>query len=454
MAQTFRSHPGDVPHLAIVLKRQISNMQGTFASIDSPVLTGDPQAPTPPTGDNDTSIATTAFVKNQNYAPLASPSFTGDPHAPTPAPGDNDTSVATTAFVKNQNYATTIQLTGYLALTGGNLTGQLISQWAATGGNVVNQIVNSGTGSTAGTEAGLEVVLGSIANAYGLLDILGGASPQMRLVSGAGAIGGLAMTTGAGHISMMPSGNVGIGIAAPGVKLTVIDTTQYGGIQLRNASNVVATFQPQGAGGDNGALILLNGGTANTVISAAGNSYIIGGNLGIGTTAPSKRLSVSTPAAADFVADFNNTHAAAGDSVIRIAGGAAGSDTTTALLTFYNSAISAWIGGIQRNGASTVAFLTTSDERLKEGIAATKTGLDALMKIKVRDYSYKDDERVEQGILAQELHAIYPIAVHPGGDDPALQPWAIDYGRLTPLLIKVVQELKVEIDILKRKGSS
>ena len=32
-------------------------------------------------------------------APLASPVFTGDPQAPTPAPGDNDVSIATTAFV-------------------------------------------------------------------------------------------------------------------------------------------------------------------------------------------------------------------------------------------------------------------------------------------------------------------------------------------------------------------
>lgn len=32
-------------------------------------------------------------------SPIASPVFTGDPKAPTPAPGDNDTSIATTAFV-------------------------------------------------------------------------------------------------------------------------------------------------------------------------------------------------------------------------------------------------------------------------------------------------------------------------------------------------------------------
>jgi len=35
------------------------------------------------------------------YAPVASPVFNGNPRAPTPAAGDNDTSVATTAFVNN-----------------------------------------------------------------------------------------------------------------------------------------------------------------------------------------------------------------------------------------------------------------------------------------------------------------------------------------------------------------
>lgn len=41
-------------------------------------------------------------------APLNSPAFTGNPTAPTPAAGDNDTSIATTAFVQNE--ITTIAL--------------------------------------------------------------------------------------------------------------------------------------------------------------------------------------------------------------------------------------------------------------------------------------------------------------------------------------------------------
>lgn len=79
------------------------------APLASPAFTGNPTAPTPAVADNDTSLATTEFVKRaidnialSGYAPLASPAFTGNPTAPTPTAGDDDTSLATTAFVQQQ----------------------------------------------------------------------------------------------------------------------------------------------------------------------------------------------------------------------------------------------------------------------------------------------------------------------------------------------------------------
>ena len=82
------------------------------ANLASPTFTGDPKAPTPAPGDNDTSIATTAYTTAaiavsdaaqlaalNLKANIASPTFTGDPRAPTPTAGDNDTSIATTQFV-------------------------------------------------------------------------------------------------------------------------------------------------------------------------------------------------------------------------------------------------------------------------------------------------------------------------------------------------------------------
>jgi roadblock/LC7 domain-containing protein len=71
------------------------------ANIAAPTFTGDAKAVTPTAGDNDTSIATTAFVTAADNlkADIASPTFTGDAKAVTPTAGDNDTSIATTAFV-------------------------------------------------------------------------------------------------------------------------------------------------------------------------------------------------------------------------------------------------------------------------------------------------------------------------------------------------------------------
>ena len=50
---------------------------------------------------NDPNFATTITNALAQKAPLASPTLTGDPKAPTPTPGDNDVSLATTAFVQN-----------------------------------------------------------------------------------------------------------------------------------------------------------------------------------------------------------------------------------------------------------------------------------------------------------------------------------------------------------------
>jgi hypothetical protein len=95
------------------------------ALLASPAFTGTPTAPTAATADNSTTIATTAYVKAQAYAPLASPALTGTPTAPTPATADNSTKIATTAYVQAQGYATTAALGNYLPLTGGTLSGGL-----------------------------------------------------------------------------------------------------------------------------------------------------------------------------------------------------------------------------------------------------------------------------------------------------------------------------------------
>lgn len=89
-------------------------------------------------------------VLMSQLALLASPVFTGNPTAPTPAPGDNDTSIATTAFV---TAAITAGVGPYVLKAGDTMTGTL---------NGTN-IVMSGTITTASIiqSSTLNLVLGT-----------------------------------------------------------------------------------------------------------------------------------------------------------------------------------------------------------------------------------------------------------------------------------------------------
>lgn len=153
----------------------------TPAPLNSPVFTGDPRAPTPPTSDNDTSIATTAWVNLQGYvtsttapvtsvagkigavllvvgdvsgaAPIASPTFTGIPAAPTAAPGTSTTQIATTAFVtaagfqpgvQYQNQGSNVGTPGSESVV--NFTGAGVT--ASISGGLLNVDIPGSTGGT------------------------------------------------------------------------------------------------------------------------------------------------------------------------------------------------------------------------------------------------------------------------------------------------------------------
>ena len=93
---------------------------------------------------------------------------------------------------------------------------------------------------------------------------------------------------------LLPTGNVGIGTTSPGTyaKLEVSTSQQYGGIVLSNGTNNVGWISGNSASNDNGQLSLSSGGVQKIQINAASNSYLNGGNVGIGTVSPSKKLHV------------------------------------------------------------------------------------------------------------------------------------------------------------------
>ena len=95
-----------------------------------------------------------------------------------------------------------------------------------------------------------------------------------------------------------------------------------------------------------------------------------------------------------------------------------------------------------------------SDERLKENIVDATPKLDDLMKVKVRNFNLKGEETKQIGVVAQELEEVFPGMIDeskdPDSDDETLYK-SVKYSVFVPMLIKSIQELKAEIEILKNK---
>jgi len=105
------------------------------------------------------------------------------------------------------------------------------------------------------------------------------------------------------------------------------------------------------------------------------------------------------------------------------------------------------VGTIQTSGTATV-YNTSSDYRLKEDLQDF-AGLDMVSKIPVYDFKWKTDESRSYGVMAHELEEVLPQAVT--GEKDAEEMQSVDYSKIVPLLVKSIQELKKEIEILKSK---
>jgi hypothetical protein len=107
----------------------------------------------------------------------------------------------------------------------------------------------------------------------------------------AGTVTPTALSTGGPYWDT--NGNVGVNTTSPTNVFTVKTSTQYKGIAINNGTNDILQIIGQNTGNDNGRLLLFNGGNANVAIIASGDSYLTGGNLGIGTSSPTSYVKLT-----------------------------------------------------------------------------------------------------------------------------------------------------------------
>jgi hypothetical protein len=163
--------------------------------------------------------------------------------------------------------------------------------------------------------------------------------------------------------------------------------------------------------------------TSSMVLDSSGNLTINNGNLNIENTGgliPQINFG-SSNASIEFV-----NRNSGGAKTFKWYYGASGSGTPATLST----------SGVWTNA---------SDIRGKENIADIHYGLSEVLALKSRQYDVKSDNSHAIGFVAQEVLSIIPEIVHGSEEDF----YGLDYGSLSAVLVKAIQELKAELDATK-----
>jgi hypothetical protein len=115
---------------------------------------------------------------------------------------------------------------------------------------------------------------------------------------------------------------------------------------------------------------------------------------------------------------------------------------------FYMTFGGVAIGSITQATASSVAFNTSSDQRLKNNIVDAPSASADIDAIQVRSFDWKaDGSHQKYGMVAQELQSVAPEAVSAPEDPEEMM--GVDYSKLVPMLVKEIQSLRARVQQLE-----
>jgi hypothetical protein len=237
-------------------------------------------------------------------------------------------------------------------------------------------------------------------------------------------------------------GNVGIGTSSPSNILTVqandtFNQDSSGQIVIKGASN---TAKRLGIGFDT----TNNYGYVQAIEAGVSTRPFVlqpfGGNVGIGITSPSTKLSVSGTG--------NVVSITSSDNSLSLALGYQGT------MHGYLGGFSSRLEGYSNNGgyvflnASSV-WVPASDIKRKRNFETYSLGLDAILGLKPKRYNMDfqaDGDEKQVGLVAQEVKEHIPQAFEQSEDFIG-----INYNVIIVTLVNAIQELKAEIDELKNR---
>jgi len=281
---------------------------------------------------------------------------------------------------------------------------------------------------------------------------------------------------GAEAMRIDSSGQVGIGTSSPAGQLDVSQSTA--GVArhyLRNTSSSVSAYTildlVNNTGSNIGEFFCTSStntsafGTNATVLQAAtSNPLIFGtngtermridssGNLLVGKTSLLNTVagSLITSGTAQFATD--SASPADGPS-LQLVNINASVVNGYRFASFRINAAATEIGTITKASATTVAYNTSSDYRLKENVQPMQNALAVISALKPSTYDWIGHSESGEGFIAHELQEIIPIAVTGVKDavdeDGSIKPQGVDYSKIVVHLVAAIQEQQAMIQALQ-----
>jgi endosialidase-like protein len=269
-------------------------------------------------------------------------------------------------------------------------------------------------------------------------------------------------------ISVGPSGRIGIGTTSPAAQLHLshFGAASGTGLRITNTSFPQSYELNSGIPGYDNTSFSINNVTSGATPLVINNS----GNVGIGFTTPEFALDVRGPSAGT-IARFNNSSNTAGiqlgtlsesesfvsvgtgDDLLLFSGTSGGS---TEGLRIKAGSGNVGIGltnpsaRLEVNGlicATNVAC--SSSARWKRDVRRLENALEKVQRLRGVSFEWKSDGRDDIGFIAEEVADVIPevVAYEANGIDAK----AVDYGRLTALLVEAMKAQQAEIEEMRKE---
>jgi hypothetical protein len=241
------------------------------------------------------------------------------------------------------------------------------------------------------------------------------------------------------------SGNVGIGTIPTSVPATGNPVIGANNLIMYNAGNL-------------GLTLLTDNAATRTQQIGFGSQGLSLFDAGLKYDNSSRSLQLWTGASVKMTIDASGNvlvggaTAAAGNVTLGRGGAGGGaiqvfnkpnSGATNAILNYYGAT---YVGGMNMDNTST-SFITSSDKRLKENIIDAPSAIGSINSIQIRSFNWIGNASHQMyGVIAQEIQSVAPECVCEG--QTSEDTWGVDYSKLTPRLVKAIQEQQTLIEAL------